>query len=101
MFIVVLNYLKPLSEVDRWMKPHVEFLRNYYASGHFIVSGRQIPRRGGIILARVDSREELDAIIEEDPYYQQGIAEFMVIEFQASMSHPSFRELIRDRTDEK
>ena len=93
MFIVVLNYLKPLSEVDRWMKSHVEFLRKYHASGHFIVSGRQIPRRGGVILARAASREQLDLIIEEDPFYQQGIAEFLVIEFQANMSHPLFRSL--------
>lgn len=95
MFIIVLSYLKPLSEVDRWMKAHVEFLRRYYASGHFIVSGRQIPRRGGVILARAGDREELDRILEEDPFYEQGIAEFLVIEFQASMSHPLFRSLTR------
>jgi len=93
MFIIVLKYLKSLSEVDRWMKQHVAFLQKFYQSGHFIVSGRQIPRRGGIIVARASSRAELDQIIEEDPFFEHGVAEFLVIEFQASMSHPAFRSL--------
>ncbi len=98
MFIIVLKYLKSLSAVDRWMTQHVAFLRKFYQSGHFIVSGRQIPRRGGIIVARAASRAELDQIIEEDPFYQQEIAEFLVIEFQASMSHPAFRSLTGSRS---
>ena len=93
MFIIVLKYLKSLSEVDRWMKQHVAFLQKFYQSGHFIVSGRQIPRRGGVIVARASSRAELDQIIEEDPFFEHDVAEFLVIEFQASMSHSAFRSL--------
>lgn len=51
MFVIELVYKVPLTEIDAHMKAHMAFLNKYYASGHFLVSGRKIPREGGIILA--------------------------------------------------
>jgi uncharacterized protein YciI len=48
------------------------------------VSGRKIPRDGGIILAVGKSREEIEAIAAEDPFCQKGLADFRVIEFRVS-----------------
>ena len=56
----------------------------HYAAGHFVVSGRKIPRDGGIILAVGRSREEIEAIVREDPFVDLGLAEFRIIEFRAS-----------------
>jgi len=66
------------------MAPHVQFLNKHYASGHFVVSGRKIPRDGGIIVAVADSRAELEAIVREDPFVARGLADFRIIEFRAS-----------------
>jgi uncharacterized protein YciI len=44
MFIIELIYKAPLTKIDAAMKAHVAFLNRYYASGHFVVSGRKIPR---------------------------------------------------------
>jgi uncharacterized protein YciI len=66
------------------MEAHVKFLKKYYASGHFVVSGRKIPRDGGIILAIGKSREAIDRIVSEDPFHMHGLAEFRIIEFRAS-----------------
>jgi uncharacterized protein YciI len=54
------------------------------ASGNFLISGRQIPRVGGIILATANSREEVEAIAREDPFCARGLSDFRVIEFRAS-----------------
>ena len=51
MFVIELIYKAPLAEIDVHMPAHVRFLQKHYASGHFVVSGRKIPRDGGIILA--------------------------------------------------
>ena len=59
-------------------------LKKHYASGNFLVSGRKIPRDGGIILAVGTSREQIEAIIREDPFHARGLAEFRIIEFRAS-----------------
>ena len=84
MFVIELTYKSGLDEIDAHMSAHVRFLKKYYAAGHFLVSGRQIPRVGGIILAVGKSRKEIEAIIKEDPFYEHGLAEFRIIEFRAS-----------------
>jgi uncharacterized protein YciI len=84
MFIIELTYKAPLAQIDAHMKQHMVFLNEHYASGHFLVSGRQIPRTGGIILAVGKSRAEIEAIAARDPFCQRGLADYRVIEFRAS-----------------
>jgi len=84
MFVIELVYKTELTKIDAHMAAHVKFLKKYYASGHFVVSGRKIPRDGGIILAVAKSREEIDRIVSEDPFHMHGLAEFRIIEFRAS-----------------
>jgi uncharacterized protein YciI len=84
MFIIELTYKAPLSEIDAHMAAHVKFLKKHYAAGTFLVSGRKIPRDGGIILAVGPGKRELQAIIESDPFCARGLADFRIIEFRAS-----------------
>jgi uncharacterized protein YciI len=84
MFVIELIYKTDLAQIDRHMAAHVKFLKKYYAAGNFLVSGRKIPRDGGIILAVGESRQQIEAIVEEDPFYQRGLADFRIIEFRAS-----------------
>jgi uncharacterized protein YciI len=84
MFVIELVYKVDLAEIDAQMAAHVRFLKKYYASGNFLVSGRKIPRDGGIILAVGTSREQIEAIIKEDPFHSRGLADFRIIEFRAS-----------------
>jgi len=84
MFVIELVYKVPLEEIDAHMKAHVAFLNKYYKAGNFLVSGRKIPRDGGIILARGETRDEIERIIREDPFCSRGLADFRIIEFRAS-----------------
>ena len=84
MFIVELTYKAALARIDVQMRAHVAFLNKYYAAGNFLMSGRQIPRTGGIIVALADSRERIEAIMAEDPFCRHGLAEVRIIEFRAS-----------------
>jgi uncharacterized protein YciI len=84
MFVIELTYKVDLAKIDEQMAAHVAFLKKYYASGNFLVSGRKIPRDGGIILAVGKSREQIEAIIQEDPFHERGLADFRVIQFRAS-----------------
>jgi len=67
-FVLLLTYVKPLAEVDALMREHVAWLDEQYDAGRFLVSGRQIPRRGGVILARGDDREEIERLAATDPF---------------------------------
>jgi uncharacterized protein YciI len=84
MFVIELTYKADLTEIDAHMSAHVAFLNKHYAAGHFVVSGRKLPRDGGIILAVGKDRAEIEAIVEDDPFHQHRLAEFRIIEFRAS-----------------
>jgi uncharacterized protein YciI len=84
MFVIELTYTADLSEIDARMKAHVTFLNKHYAAGTFLISGRKIPRDGGIILAVGKTKAEIESILSEDPFHKHGLADFRVIEFRAS-----------------
>ena len=100
MFVIDLNYIVPLEKLDAHMNDHVRFLRKYYSQNVFIASGRKVPRTGGIILALGDSRETLDKILSEDPFFIHKLAEFRVTEFQTSQYHPEFKKLLNMKNRE-
>jgi uncharacterized protein YciI len=83
-FVVDLVYKADLAEIDARMRAHMTFLRKHYAAGTFLVSGRKIPRDGGIILAVAKSRADIERIMQDDPFVKHGLAEVRVIEFRAS-----------------
>jgi uncharacterized protein YciI len=84
MFVLELTYTADLSEIDAAMKSHMRWLNAQYAAGHFLVSGRKIPRDGGVILATGSDRASVERIAAEDPFVKQGLATVRVIEFRAS-----------------
>jgi uncharacterized protein YciI len=84
MFLLELTYTADLSEIDAAMKAHMRWLNAQYAAGHFLVSGRKVPRDGGVILAAGENREAIEAIAAQDPFVAQGLATVRVVEFRAS-----------------
>lgn len=93
MFIVSLSYKCKLEEVDKHLDDHVEYLKQEYANGNFIASGRKIPRTGGIILSGVKNKDELEMILTKDPFNKAGIAEYDITEFIPSMVANGFEIL--------
>ncbi|WP_299008968.1 YciI family protein [uncultured Shewanella sp.] len=93
MFVVSLTYLVALSEVEIHLPAHITYLEAQYTAGHFLASGRKEPRTGGVILALVDSREVLEHILDFDPFKQNGIAHYDVIEFMPTKTAPELEFL--------
>ena len=81
MFIVELTYKVELEKVDQFLNEHIAFLNEQYELGNFIASGRKVPRTGGIILSKVESKSELEKIIERDPFKINGLADYDLTEF--------------------
>ena len=97
MFIISLHYIVPLETLDAHMADHVKFLRKYYKENVFIASGRKVPRTGGIILAVAETKDRVEQIIKEDPFYRHQLAEFTITEFMTSQMHPGFKAFMADQ----
>ena len=85
LFVVDLNYLAPLPEVDVYLEGHRAFLRDGYAKNMFLASGPKVPRTGGIILAEANSLADLEAFLNLDPFKANGVADYSITEFNAVM----------------
>lgn len=94
MVIISLHYIKPVEDVEKHLQAHIAFLEKYYAAGIFICSGRKIPRTGGLIIAKGASREQIEAIIREDPFHSNGIADYELTEFTPSKYSPQFEAVL-------
>lgn len=80
-FIVNITYTAELSRVDRFIDKHIAFLERHYQQGLFLLSGPKQPRTGGFILAQADSLAELQAIVAQDPFYRETLADYTITEF--------------------
>jgi uncharacterized protein YciI len=93
-FVLLLTYTKPLVEVDALMRRHMAWLDAQYEAGRFVVSGRRIPRTGGVILACGDDREEIEALAAKDPFVSGGVATCEIVQFRASQTADGFDALL-------
>ena len=95
MLIISLSYTVPIEEVDAHLDAHVAWLKEGYRSGMFVASGRKVPRRGGVILARGE-RDEVESMAACDPVVTQGVATCEITEFTVTMTGEGLGAL-RDR----
>jgi uncharacterized protein YciI len=84
MFVLSLDYIAPLTEIDRVRDAHMAWVAEQYAAGRFLASGAKVPRTGGLILARAAPRAEIEALVATDPFTTAGVATYSVVEFVAS-----------------
>lgn len=85
LFLILLDYQRPLSEVDAHIEAHRAFLTRHYMAGHFLLSGRKSPRTGGVILAKANALHEVTRWIADDPFCQARVASYQVVAWEPTM----------------
>lgn len=96
-FVITLTYLTDLESVDALLEQHMAWLQKQYDRGIFLMSGRVEPRTGGVIIAHGVTREELRAVLAEDPFVMNEVAVHHALEFRPSMASPALRAAISHR----
>lgn len=85
MFVAILTYKKPLSEVDKYLQAHRDYLAEHYAAGDLITSGPRVPRVGGVIMIKATDLKSVKAILSQDPFNINGIADYQIVEFTPTL----------------
>jgi len=86
MFIVNLTYKTDLDLVDQHLSDHITYLKEQYKAGNFIISGRKVPRTGGIIISPMKTKDALLSVLNQDPFKKHDLADYTIIEFIPSMT---------------
>lgn len=92
MFVLILDYRHGADAVEPHLPAHIDWLKDGYARGLLLASGRQVPRTGGVILAR-GARAEVEAFAARDPFARHGVADYRIVEFAPSMTAPGLEQL--------
>lgn len=87
-FIVELTYTVPYEQLASALPAHRAYLQPAYDEGWLLVSGPQLPRTGGIIVARSHSLDQLMQFFASDPFHVQGLATYRFIEFDPVKRQP-------------
>lgn len=95
MYIITLTYKVPLSEIERHLQSHRNFLDEQYKAGIFLASGPKNPRIGGVIISTGKvSRSEINAILGADPFYVHELADYEIIEFTPVKYHEYLKDFV-------
>ncbi len=88
MYMLIVDYIKPAESVEPHIPPHGIWVKKYIDQGIFLFAGPKKSKLGGVILAKSMDKKQLMAIIAEDPYVSQDVAEYRVIDFDAKLTIP-------------
>jgi uncharacterized protein YciI len=92
-FILEGKHLAPFKEFAHLEPRHHEFMQQGYGSGAFLFSGPHVPPHGGFLAARAQSREQLDALLAQEPFVKGGFMRFTsVMEFNPVQYQSVLRE---------
>ena len=73
MFLIEINYTRPIEEIEAQTAAHRAFLDIHMASGLLVLTGPKVPRTGGILIARGgQTKEQLAAVLADDPFQALG-----------------------------
>jgi uncharacterized protein YciI len=80
--LALIRYRKPLDVILAALDAHRAYLATLKADGTLLASGPFDPRTGGALLLRVPdagSASALDRIRDDDPFTQQGLAQYELL----------------------
>ena len=81
MFVLLARYTRPAAEVDLLLDAHKAWITRNQEAGRILMTARQVPLEGGLILAQGGSVQEMHDMIAEDPFHASGAAEYEIREF--------------------
>lgn len=94
MFVIFGKYKKPIEDVERVLPAHREFLDKFYAKGLFVCSGPMVPRDGGVIICSAESRDEINNIMSQDPFFIEQITDYTIMEFKSTKARADMQQLL-------
>jgi len=82
--------VKPIEEVEEHPAAHRAFIDQLVREGKLVVSGPREPRTGGVMVTTFTTEVEAMKRMVDDPFFENGIAEYEAIRFRPTNHDPRF-----------
>jgi uncharacterized protein YciI len=86
MFVLIVDFIKPVEEVSPHIEPHGVWVKKYFEEGVLLLAGPKKSKLGGVLLAKSINREKLMKILAEDPYVSEDVAEYRIVDFDCKVT---------------
>jgi len=96
MFIVLLKFSTNKANAGQFMDGHNSWLKDGFAKGTFLLAGTIQPKLGGAILAHSATLEQIQALVQEDPFVSEGVVTAEIIEITPSKAAHQMEFLLRE-----
>ncbi|MCJ8319416.1 MAG: YciI family protein [Colwellia sp.] len=94
MFLINMVFTDITKLTDKLTEQHRDYIGKEYLQNKLMFGGRKVPRTGGIILSKHQSQDELIKLLDADPFIENGVASYSIIEFVPVMASREFENVL-------
>lgn len=94
MFIILLKFSSNKARAGEFMAGHNAWIDRGLKAGTFLVVGSLQPSAGGAILAHGIARDQLAALVNEDPFVAENIVSAEILEIKPGRTDPRLAFLL-------
>ena len=93
-FLVLLRFSEQRSKAKDLMADHNAWIDHAFEDGTLLLVGSLQPGLGGVALARVRSRADLEDLVRRDPFVAEGVVSVEILEVAPSRVDPRLDFLV-------
>lgn len=93
-FLIEITYTASAEKIAEILPAHRLFLQGGYDQGMLLMSGPMLPKTGGVVIARAQSVDDLQAFFEFDPYMANNAATYRFVEFDPVKFQPFLKDWV-------
>jgi uncharacterized protein YciI len=96
MFLVLLKYSENQDQAEEFMEGHMNWVKQGFADGVFLLAGSIQPEQGGAIIAYGASLSEMKRRISADPFVAEKIVSAEILEIDPAKADERLAFLIEE-----
>ena len=86
--VLKINYDKPIEVIDQTRPAHLAWLADEVTAGRILLAGRRESGAGGVLITGDISAEDVQDMIDRDPYTLAGVVNYERLSFNAGIRAP-------------
>jgi uncharacterized protein YciI len=89
MFVAVLTYNREFSREEPLFLAHRDHVVRHVEASEMLCSGPRIGANGGLMIVYGQDEAEARALVDQDPFVQDGLASYELFGFTAGLVDPA------------
>jgi len=94
MFLLEITFIKSKAEVEPYLEAHAAWGEQRFIAGDFLMAGAKWDEKGGVVITKGMSEEQLSSLLADDPFVQASVANYRITGFNCRFAQPELSVLM-------